>query len=370
MAEKAKAIIRFTCSRCRAVLRVPEKLANRYIECPKCKNRIPVPESQAEADAEGKPYEVNETVYDVGNKCNQCGAKLKKGSVLCVKCGFDYRAGKVIETVDRTKRVGDDVTYQKIFNAPLDKEVGTMTTNLVGMILPLTIAASVIYFLPAIAQYAYTWIDEEGMSERASRLVMIGCMVINLLTVIPVMLGFWFSTMVAACSKTALGSITSTRGIVIQTVLASLIHLVGSGPLVLALFFANRHWMGSEDWSLPAPLVLGLGFAFAWWWIYITASVGAYAVDASLNPLASAYWFGRSFLDLMVLTGYFVLLGGLVMGPVVGFMGYMISLYADDAFMVGTIKMMLFVTTEILYLYLGIGFFSALGLVFRKNSEW
>lgn len=107
MAKDLKDALRFSCPRCSAKLRVGKDMAGRYMPCPKCKGRIPVPIDQDEADAEMKDLRVQEMAYDVPKNCMKCKAKLPKGSVICVECGFDYRAGKQIVPEDHTVRQGE-----------------------------------------------------------------------------------------------------------------------------------------------------------------------------------------------------------------------------------------------------------------------
>ena len=108
-------LIKFTCLRCGATLKVPLSQANRYIECPKCKGRAHVPKDQAEADEESTNYGVNKLAYDVTGECRGCGAKMPKKAIICTKCGYDYRSGKNLEVVDKTKLPSDYPTWNKIF---------------------------------------------------------------------------------------------------------------------------------------------------------------------------------------------------------------------------------------------------------------
>lgn len=95
-----KNTIRFKCTKCGCYLKVSDRFANRYIECPKCKGRTGVPGSQEEADAEGGEYGVKELAVDVPDECDKCGEPLPDGSVFCTACGYDYRKGKFQEGVE------------------------------------------------------------------------------------------------------------------------------------------------------------------------------------------------------------------------------------------------------------------------------
>jgi ribosomal protein L40E len=86
--------LRFKCAKCQSVLKVNISYAGKYIDCPKCHKKTSVPASQKEADDEMREYTVSKSHFDVPAKCTKCGAKLPKGAVLCVECGFDYRHGK------------------------------------------------------------------------------------------------------------------------------------------------------------------------------------------------------------------------------------------------------------------------------------
>lgn len=105
--SKPQVAIRFNCPRCKAKLKVPPAMAGRYMPCPKCKQRIPAPINQAEADAEDAEIGVQSMAYDIPANCMKCGVKMRKGSVICINCGFDYREGKQIVPEDNTIRQDD-----------------------------------------------------------------------------------------------------------------------------------------------------------------------------------------------------------------------------------------------------------------------
>ena len=94
--------IRFLCSRCGSKARAPLAMAGKFMDCPNCKQRTPVPNSQAEADEEARILTVQENYYEAPEKCTKCGRKMKKGAVVCLNCGFNYKAGKQLETEDMT----------------------------------------------------------------------------------------------------------------------------------------------------------------------------------------------------------------------------------------------------------------------------
>lgn len=100
-------LLRFQCVNCKAKLRVKMAFAGRYIVCPKCSKRIPVPSSQQEADDDARDYGVKMNAYDVPKNCTKCKAKMPKGAVICVNCGFNYREGRQTEVEDHTVKEGE-----------------------------------------------------------------------------------------------------------------------------------------------------------------------------------------------------------------------------------------------------------------------
>jgi len=82
-------------------------MAGKFLECPKCKERTPIPYTQEEADAEAKDLTIQQMYYEVKDKCTKCGRKMKKGSTVCIHCGFDYKEGKQLVTEDWTVQEGE-----------------------------------------------------------------------------------------------------------------------------------------------------------------------------------------------------------------------------------------------------------------------
>lgn len=99
--------IRFYCARCRVALKVNVKLAGKYMNCPKCKQRTPIPNSQHEADEDARDYGVVQMAYEVPPNCMKCKKKMPKGSIICTNCGFDYREGKQMNIEDHTVKEGE-----------------------------------------------------------------------------------------------------------------------------------------------------------------------------------------------------------------------------------------------------------------------
>jgi DNA-directed RNA polymerase subunit RPC12/RpoP len=99
-------ILSFLCGRCRAPVTAPMAMAGRFMECPKCKAKSPVPESQKEADDDARDLGVQRDFYEpVDGKCFKCSKKMSsKDAVVCLKCGFNHRDGKQMVTRDDTVR--------------------------------------------------------------------------------------------------------------------------------------------------------------------------------------------------------------------------------------------------------------------------
>ena len=79
--------MRFSCPHCRRTLNVKDELAGRKVRCPGCKNVLQVP-----AAAAAKPS------ASAGGKCQNCDQPFPPGAVLCVRCGYDTRTGKILKT--------------------------------------------------------------------------------------------------------------------------------------------------------------------------------------------------------------------------------------------------------------------------------
>jgi DNA-directed RNA polymerase subunit M/transcription elongation factor TFIIS len=130
--EADKNLLRFRCNQCGSILRIGLAHANRYIDCPKCKNRTHVPANQKIADEEARDYGVNKLAFDTTGECRNCKAKMTKKAVVCVKCGFDYRTGKVAEVVDKTKLPSDYPTWPIVFKGLGSNETVNGMVKLLG----------------------------------------------------------------------------------------------------------------------------------------------------------------------------------------------------------------------------------------------
>jgi DNA-directed RNA polymerase subunit RPC12/RpoP len=107
MAKEKTEKLRFLCAKCRTRVTVGMKFAGKFIECPSCKQRTGVPTSQEEADDDARDLGVQQMYYQVGENCVKCGRKMKKGAVVCTKCGFDYKEGRQLTTEDLTVQEGE-----------------------------------------------------------------------------------------------------------------------------------------------------------------------------------------------------------------------------------------------------------------------
>lgn len=167
-------LLRFHCMSCKAKLRVKMSFAGRYIECPKCKKRIAVPSSQQEADDEARDYGVKENAYEVPKNCTKCKARMKKGAVFCINCGFDYREGKQRQIEDLTVKEGEPMRGGPAFQMILVESV----LVLIGLgwlfyrgkeafwweaggIVGLTV-----YLIAAIVQHSIQWINYKELPIR------------------------------------------------------------------------------------------------------------------------------------------------------------------------------------------------------------
>jgi hypothetical protein len=287
--------------------------------------------------------------------------------VVCTKCGFDYRTGKKLEFLDRTKRIGDEVTYKQIFNTPFQRDISNQTTDLLQGLVAVGSGFSTLFLIRWIV-FAFLWTQvDEDVAHLVRRISNIA-----LGLVITFLQGaFWFRSMVKACSLTALGVSTEMGGFFLNGLYCYLIRFVALLPLGLVFLLGYRsHELDYEAWLHSGPLVVAAVLAFIWNTIYVPMAVAAFAVDASINPLVVAYWFGRSFLDLLLLIGYFLLFYLLLWAPVLGFFGYLLYEFGDGGLMSIIIIFIAWNVYQILWGFTSVATYATLGLVLKKNSEW
>ncbi len=111
-ADQAMAI-KATCSSCSSTFNAKDTLAGRRVKCPKCGDKMTVPEKRAPKARTGKRVDPGAGSFDVmdellkeanvksvarGNVCDDCGAELQLGAVICVECGFNIETGSRLRT--------------------------------------------------------------------------------------------------------------------------------------------------------------------------------------------------------------------------------------------------------------------------------
>ncbi len=106
--------ITFQCPKCNQKLEAPAEMAGEVIECPSCQSEITIPADKTRKDLdltdiaiggevveEDQPQQASGEAEDsstTGNICPNCNEPMDPGAVLCVKCGYHQKMGKVIET--------------------------------------------------------------------------------------------------------------------------------------------------------------------------------------------------------------------------------------------------------------------------------
>ncbi|WP_254507881.1 hypothetical protein [Anatilimnocola floriformis] len=97
--------IKATCA-CGASFAAKDELAGRTVACPKCKQPLTIPRPQAPA-APAVPHENADLFDGLGLKardesqgrCPSCSAPMAPNAVICVKCGFNTKLGKRMQTI-------------------------------------------------------------------------------------------------------------------------------------------------------------------------------------------------------------------------------------------------------------------------------
>lgn len=141
--------IKVTCS-CGSSFAARDELAGRTVACPKCKQPLTIAApQQAAAPA---PLHANAGLFDdIGLKardtsmtrCPGCGVDMPPNAVLCVKCGFNVKLGRKMQTVSMSEGVGGgghgahgDVTAMimaKAARATEEDEIAESTKTKEGM---------------------------------------------------------------------------------------------------------------------------------------------------------------------------------------------------------------------------------------------
>jgi hypothetical protein len=136
--RKGRPATRVTCNRCDCPIEVREGFDEEFVRCPKCGSFTSLPGAEA-APAYGcaEPFK----------QCPRCGQGLPVKAVLCMRCGYDYRAGRVI-TERRTLK---PIAHHWGGNLPL-------RLALTAALLPLGLA--LLFFwknVPAVAAVQVAW---------------------------------------------------------------------------------------------------------------------------------------------------------------------------------------------------------------------
>ena len=82
--------MRLSCPHCGKALNVKDGLAGKKAKCPGCKKVFLAPR------AGGGPHSLK--AQPAGGDCPNCDEPLAPGAVLCVRCGYDTRTGRILKT--------------------------------------------------------------------------------------------------------------------------------------------------------------------------------------------------------------------------------------------------------------------------------
>lgn len=103
--------IKATCGNCRSSFNAKDTLAGRRVKCPKCGEKMVVPEKMESRKKRVDPTagsfdvmdellkEANIKTVAVGPVCDNCAAELKPGAVMCIECGFNTQTQEVTRGV-------------------------------------------------------------------------------------------------------------------------------------------------------------------------------------------------------------------------------------------------------------------------------
>lgn len=317
-------VIRFRCMHCGATLKVSIRQANRYIDCPKCKNRTHVPANQKQADEEAKDYDVNKLAYDTTGTCRNCGAKMPKKGVVCIACGFDYRTGKAHEVIDKTKLPVDYPTWKKIWSSLGDKDITTGLTQVVGAFSVPTIFGLLLFAVSWGVAWYFT--GDEGVPSWPyyAGLALFGVAVLACLGMIQ-------QAMVETCGRGLYGRAISAGAVPAATLYFLINFLIAFAlPIVLIAVVGLRYPTPEKELAVSTsaldgfptfqvevsvlPAIIIGGFLLPLSAFYFFFALGTFAVDLSVNPLRVVQWMGKAPLDALL---WFLLALPFLVGSVV-----------------------------------------------------
>ena len=94
----------FLCPNCGASITADEPIASSLLTCPHCQQQCPFPRRKIRLRLQ--PLGTPPDLAEVGKQqpCPQCKVPMAADAVFCVKCGFDLRTGKTVQTVGEGKR--------------------------------------------------------------------------------------------------------------------------------------------------------------------------------------------------------------------------------------------------------------------------
>lgn len=301
-------VIRFRCTQCGTTLKVSVRQANKYIDCPKCKNRTNVPSSQKQADDDAKDYDVNKLAYDTTGTCRNCGAKMVKKAVVCVSCGFDYRSGRELELVDKTKLPVDYPYWKKIWSSLGAKEITTGLTQVMGAF-SVPAIAGLLLFAVAWGLAWYFTSDDKGVPSwpyyaglALFAVAVLGC------------LGMIQQALVETCGRGLYGRAISAGAVpaallyfLVNFLIAFAIPLLLIGVVGLSYSVPEKELLADKstldgfpmvhvEISILAVVIIGV-LLLPFSTFYFFYSLGAFATDLTVNPLRVFEWIAKSPLD-------------------------------------------------------------------------
>ncbi len=307
----------FTCPHCRKRFQWTTKIADRKAQCPSCHKRIriptvpgrvaeavdPLPEQpKPEAKDESNTYEldltgIDETIVEPPptpaqqaaaqtGRCPACNQSIKPGAVICIKCGYNLKKGKRMQTA-----VTDP-------DAPVD------TSNLPGGGMPGIGSSSVLLALeegeddatdnkwqdvliPAILlAVGLLWrVGVDILADGHGTGYLIARTAIEALFVLPIM--FIGTILIAMIMSTTFGSLLTTLMKLAAIIVAPEIF----GDLMTL-------WLGPFAWHFPgiflvAPIYFGL---------YFWGFSGLFDLDPTEASVATALMFITNFMLRAALT--------------------------------------------------------------------